>query len=503
MTQEVDFTRPDIVDYLIKQFGGLRPFANNLELAVGTVQGWKKRGSVPATHQVKIRELLSQQPSATTSLGTKQTQQQKTNETVEKKKTDDIFSAFTNSNSDDDSSGDTDEDDKSLDISSEVWEHAALPRSTSGHWAVLISCIALAGVLTRPLWAERIDAKLMAAIDGMSHETASHSTGEDGEHASSPKALDKETELAKGGTKELPETSSDLLSRLHLLESKISSLIEAQDSNEELPALAELRRLKSEGSALAAAFDNQSARLDSLREFLQTRENKITVGLAKLNDKVDRIEKSRASTRLAQRLESLFHLDNVAHSIVQNFGSSSGKLELPLEALEQSLSSQEREDLAKALMTLRQANGISSTRHLLADYRFLMSDLLSLQARLQATSLAEKFRAQLASVFSIRRSSVGNTSVDVDDNPFISVELLLEDGNTVEAARLLGQATLHWRDSNGAASKDKSQLDERTIAELEAFLSTLATRNSLFDALSEIRERLSTSAKQQIIPQPQ
>jgi hypothetical protein len=40
---------------LIQRFGGIRPMANKLEIPVTTVQGWKKRGVIPATRLADLR----------------------------------------------------------------------------------------------------------------------------------------------------------------------------------------------------------------------------------------------------------------------------------------------------------------------------------------------------------------------------------------------------------------------------------------------------------------
>jgi hypothetical protein len=42
-------------EHLIQQFGGIRPMANKLEVPVTTVQGWKKRGAIPATRLNDLR----------------------------------------------------------------------------------------------------------------------------------------------------------------------------------------------------------------------------------------------------------------------------------------------------------------------------------------------------------------------------------------------------------------------------------------------------------------
>lgn len=49
---------PGAVEALIERFGGLRPMADKLGVPVSTVQGWKKRGAVPANRQSEIRAAM-------------------------------------------------------------------------------------------------------------------------------------------------------------------------------------------------------------------------------------------------------------------------------------------------------------------------------------------------------------------------------------------------------------------------------------------------------------
>lgn len=62
---------------IIEQFGGIRPMAKKLDVAVTTIQGWKKRGKIPASrrstiinaaakHDIDIDALLGQKPVANT-----------------------------------------------------------------------------------------------------------------------------------------------------------------------------------------------------------------------------------------------------------------------------------------------------------------------------------------------------------------------------------------------------------------------------------------------------
>ena len=40
---------------IISQFGGIRPMANKLGVAVSTVQGWRERGAIPPRHHQRLR----------------------------------------------------------------------------------------------------------------------------------------------------------------------------------------------------------------------------------------------------------------------------------------------------------------------------------------------------------------------------------------------------------------------------------------------------------------
>ena len=511
-SEQIDFASDDVVEKLITSFGGLRPFASNLGLAVGTVQGWKKRNSIPAAHQKRISELLgargigesesldkdksgSVANPSDTSMGTSidtstDTPIDTSGETPKDSPSSEqvaieesLVSAFTSEESSSHEARDSE-----LDISSDIWEHASLPRSTSGHWAILISCIALIGVLTRPLWSERIDAKLMETIAGGSHSAESH-TSDNKTISSESRSSESESHSSESEASAEQDDAStnkvaqDLLERLLQLEKEVSSLGESQ----EVPALAEMRRLKSEGSALAAAFDNQAARLDSLSKLLEEREET----LASLRKKVDLVEQNDASARLTQRLNALFELENITYEIGQADEDFSEQLQTLEQTLERTLPSREYETLSRALTTLGQANSMASARQLLADYRLLLTDLLAVQAYSAEASLGEKLRAQLFTAFSIRRR--GDES---DKNPFLKIEQLLEDHRHDRAERLLRQTTAQWlsaealEDGKGVrlgAENDPSSLRSR----LASFQARLAMRNSVFAALREIRQKLS------------
>ena len=516
-TKDINFDKRSGVEELVARFGGLRPCAARLGLAVGTVQGWKKRGSIPPAHQQKIHALLhassqeqkqgkDEDTSATTAQEqttaqkgqVKKKEDEKEEEQELKKKEDasslevaageevateeGIVSAFT--------SGDDFEkgDEEGLDISSEVWEHAALPRSTSGQWAILISLIALVGVLTRPLWAGPIDTKLMGALDEGGHGAAQSSSSEahtsdtadtadkaGGTETSSDSEAGSSPGLSLEGKVALPR---DLLARLEGLERDMAG-VSAQQAT---PAAAELRRLKSESDALAAAFDNQSARLDSLTELLQRR----TEALSRLRAQVERLEKNRATERLARRLNALFQLENIAYAIAQRSAFS-------LEPLESSLSVQEREQMGGALKLLSQANNLSSPQQLLADYRRLLPDLLVWQAtgaaekgasdQGWATRFAQKLRAQMFGIFSLRRRY---SSAQEDEEPTLfAIERMLQDGRFQQAEERLAQAS-------PSQAEAREQLGEEVAARLQAFRAALSSRNDVFAALHEIRDVLSS-----------
>ena len=540
--QEMNFDQRSGVEALVARLGGLRPCAAQLGLAVGTVQGWKKRGSIPAAHQQKIRELLHTLAQEKVQEKAQEKTQEKTEE--QKKDTDEaegedismptmqekaqenkekeekqeeekqekaasfsslkaseeatteegIVSAFT--------SGDDFEkgDEGGLDISSEVWEHAALPRSTSGQWAILISLIALVGLLTRPLWAGPIDTKLMGTFADGGHGASQSSEPQDShasDGASDTETSDSEASAQSSSDKQdgtqADATSStldalprDLLARLQGLERDMAG-VSAQQS---APAAAELRRLKSESDALSAAFDNQSARLDSLVELLQRR----TEALSRLRSQVERLEQNRATERLSRRLNALFQLENIAYAITQRRVFS-------IEALESSLSRQERQQMEDALALLTQANNLSSPQRLLADYRRLLPELLVWQAMGKAEQgdsergfvarFAQKLRAQMFGVFSLRRRygdsldvSSGDSSGDAEAS-LLAVERMLEDGRFQQAEERLAQAS-------PSSAQAREQLGEEVAAKLQAFRSALSARNNVFAALHEIRDALSS-----------
>ncbi len=508
---DIDFDKRSGVEALVARLGGLRPCAARLGLAVGTVQGWKKRGSIPLAHQQKIRALLSTPSLEDASTSTTQVQEQlpenimaqKGEEKEDQKKGQEqkgkadsaakeevameevameegIVSAFTSS---DDF---TSSDEENLDISSEVWEHAALPRSTSGQWAMLLSLIALVGVLTRPLWAGPIDTKLMGTF-AEGHDASSSES-----HASDGDDKNKDDAAHDSSSVNFSALPHDLLVRLEGLERDMAG-VSAQQS---APAVAELRRLKSESDALAAAFDNQSARLDSLSELLQRRAE----ALSQLRLQVERLEQNRATERLSRRLNALFQLENIAYAIAQRSPFS-------LQQLESSLSLQEREQLEGALALLRRANNLSSPQRLLADYRRLLPELLVWQAadkaakgaegRGLAARFAQKLRAQMFGIFSLRRrygARDGDGDGDGDESAFLTVERMLEDGRFQQAEERLAQTFPSLFPSlSSSSAQTREQLGEDVSARLQAFRAALSSRNGIFVALHEIRTLLSSS----------
>ena len=274
----------------------------------------------------------------------------------------------------------------------------------------------------------------------------------------------------------------DLLTRLEGLERDMAG-VSAQQS---APAAAELRRLKSESDALAAAFDNQSARLDSLSELLQRR----TEALSRLRTQVELLEQNRATERLSRRLNALFQLENIAYAIAQRSVFS-------LERLESSLSVKERERLEGALALLRQANNLSSKQQLLSNYRRLLPDLLVWQATSKegqsatdrgfVARLAQKLRAQMFGIFSLRRR-YGD-----EDTALLQVERMLADGRFERAEEILLQAS-------PSGTQAREQMGEEIAVQLEAFRAALSSRNSVFAALHEIRAVLSSRETNEATP---
>ncbi|MBK67999.1 MAG: hypothetical protein CMP22_07720 [Rickettsiales bacterium] len=50
----------NIVDTIIEKFGGIRPAARKLEEAPANIQGWLKRGVIPAKKQQKVLDTAKQ-----------------------------------------------------------------------------------------------------------------------------------------------------------------------------------------------------------------------------------------------------------------------------------------------------------------------------------------------------------------------------------------------------------------------------------------------------------
>ena len=325
------------------------------------------------------------------------------------------------------------------------------------------------------------------ASDGASDTEANDTETSDSEASDSEKGAQSSSDKQDGTQADATSSAldalpRDLLARLQGLERDMVG-VSAQQS---APAAAELRRLKSESDALSAAFDNQSARLDSLVELLQRR----TEALSRLRSQVERLEQNRATERLSRRLNALFQLENIAYAITQRRVFS-------IKALESSLSRQEREQMEGALALLTQANNLSSPQRMLADYRRLLPELLVWQAMGKAEQgnsergfvarFAQKLRAQMFGVFFLRRrydDSLDDSSGDAEAS-LLTVERMLEDGRFQQAEERLVQAS-------PSPAQAREQLGEEVAAKLQAFRSALSARNSVFAALHEIRDALSS-----------
>ena len=199
-----------------------------------------------------------------------------------------------------------------------------------------------------------------------------------------------------------------------------------------------------------------------------------------------RLEQNRATERLSRRLNALFQLENIAYAIAQRSAFS-------LEPLESSLSVKEREQLEGALKLLLQANNLSSPQRLLADYRRLLPDLLVWQATGEAekgaseqglaTRFAQKLRAQMFGIFSLRRRY---SSAQGDEEPMLfAIERMLQDGRFQQAEERLAQAS-------PSRAEARELLGEEVAARLQAFRAALSSRNDVFAALHKIRAVLSS-----------
>jgi uroporphyrinogen-III synthase len=275
-------------DAVIDAFGGIRPMASKLDVAVSTVQGWKNRGHIPENRWRDIITAASVH-SIDLSVAMPADKRPESSEPTTSPWGDDAADAEPESQDD---AGIDDED--RPDASAPAARDSAPAQVSSGSGgggklAVLIAVASLAAVVARPVWAPYVDPYLAKYVQ------PSASVGSD-EVSSDLKAelaafSDRlsQVEARPVATGDGAVIPGDLASRLDALEKDVESL---SDVAESLQAIRDetASALKETRSALAASVERDEtsrARLlermgviESMLEQVSKEAERATAGLA-------------------------------------------------------------------------------------------------------------------------------------------------------------------------------------------------------------------------------
>lgn len=145
-------------DAVVEAFGGIRPMAAKLDIAVSTVQGWKTRGHIPEarwrdiiaaadTHQIDLSVALA--PPETTE------QQAEEPEEVQVADNDSVDEPVTKEKSTDPEPMPEPMPEPTPEVKEETKDPA--PAAGGGKLALLVGVAAIAAVITRPAWGPHVD----------------------------------------------------------------------------------------------------------------------------------------------------------------------------------------------------------------------------------------------------------------------------------------------------------------------------------------------------------
>jgi hypothetical protein len=288
-------------DAVIEAFGGIRPMASKLDVAVSTVQGWKTRGHIPenrwrdiiaaaGAHGVDLSAAMPADGSGETSepTGTASPWGSDTDEDRDGRDPVDAETYATDNDRSDTWDATTDADDDAsrrgtaaaAATAPAAAAASARPRRGGG-LALLVGLIALAAVIARPLWAPYVDPHIAQLAPPLP-----------------PAASDDSTDAGSGGA-DVGALRSDfaaLRDRLAELEARPS--VPVSDGDGAIPALPadldqRLSTLESElAAARAAAEEMQSLNAETRSALEETRST--------LAAMTERDEKTRV--RLVERL---------------------------------------------------------------------------------------------------------------------------------------------------------------------------------------------------------
>jgi uroporphyrinogen-III synthase len=289
-------------DAVIDAFGGIRPMASKLDVAVSTVQGWKNRGHIPenrwrdiitaaSVHEVDLSVAMSSDAELNDAVPD-------TEETPASPWSDNSFTGAENTETPDDPV--IDDEDRPEPVPQDDTTNASGTDSGAGgggKLALLVAVAALAAVVARPVWAPYVDPYLSQYVK-LAPSTGSNegatSLKEEIAAISDRVSRVEARPVATGDGAVIP---GDLATRLNALENDIEAL---SDMAESLQAIREETEnaLTETRAALAASVERDEtsrARLlermgviESMLDQVSTEAERATAGLAGLEAQISR-----------------------------------------------------------------------------------------------------------------------------------------------------------------------------------------------------------------------
>lgn len=287
-------------DMVIDAFGGIRPMAAKLGVAVSTVQGWKTRDHIPenrwreiqaaaATHGVDLESL----PTEDTATADAPDEPDQENADSADTPTEEQAATADNHAEQDDSKPDADPEPSDTQPAPPVQKNKSTD-SRPGGAALLFGLVALVAVLTRPVWSHYVDPHVarIAGNFGLMVQTepaAPASTGQSGDAASADMVATLQGQIAAlqdrlSEVEDRPSVVSadgtpigitdELAQRLAAIEEQLKSISETTVTAQNFQAEADaaLAQIRSVSEAMAnqdsATLNNVTERLAALEASL-------------------------------------------------------------------------------------------------------------------------------------------------------------------------------------------------------------------------------------------
>ncbi len=344
-----------------------------------------------------------------------------------------------------------------------------LPKSTAAHWALLLSFIAIIGVVTRPLWSDGIDKKLQSKIGGHGDEHGEEGYDDHGEGDSANietgAVLDRLAELEERlSTVEQASSSLALLS-FNLQQKEGSGVFgEAQGvSAEELQKLEDARMgvelLKKESVSNQVQFDSLQSLLNQLEENTRL--------LSRRLESVE-LESGQLFERNFSRSIGLFYALEVLDARIRD-GLAFGEQLENFDDLTKNTPYRDDVSTHINLLRLYEEQPILALPILAQQYSDFLYPVLVKKTDSEAEDWQEQVVVRVRSLVHFKKQED-----DTDINDLLRAEYFLGQGNLSDGIRY--------------ASPDIIRYGQGT--QLEEWLDKARARQNVLNAIDEIRRRI-------------